>query len=166
MCTGLQPALVEVYRFECGDAQYMSTAGAAPPSACERLAGRGTRAAAAAVSGLAGAVGALLALPALLALAVQSAALRSVRGVTASCVQSVSDYALKPALAVTFNAALRPVLVFVQQVASAVHEAVRPVALTATDCMEPVVRLVAAFRLVEVRLAPGCTCHTGALHAL
>lgn len=144
---------MEVYYFEHGSGDFLSACGGGRPTRVERAARRGARAAGALLAELLAAPQLLLALPVALLLHVQRAALQALRGAGVGLVQTASDYALKPALALTFNALLQPLLVFCGNVLRGVRAALRPLAGALGDALEPVVRLLAAVRLVEVHVA-------------
>ncbi|KAJ8723045.1 hypothetical protein PYW07_004225 [Mythimna separata] len=157
LCDNVEPDRVEVYYFEHGSGDFLSACGGGGPTRVERAARRGSRAAAALLAELLAAPQLLLALPVALLLHVQRAALLTLRGAAAGLVQTASDYALKPALALTFNALLQPLLVFCGNVLRGVREALRPLAGALGDALEPAARLLGAVRLVDVRLA--CPLH-------
>ncbi|XP_075992887.1 uncharacterized protein LOC142987833 [Anticarsia gemmatalis] len=128
---------------------------------CGTLVDAATCASPRAPAGVAGSAGTALAAGALLLaaplgalLAAQRAALVLARGAAAGAVQNASDYALKPALALTYNALLRPLLVFAANVARGLRDAARPLAEALGDAVEPAARLLAAVRLVHVHVAP------------
>lgn len=150
-----EPDRVEVYYFEHGSGEFLATCGGSRPAALERAARRGGRLATALLAELLAAPQLLLALPVALLLHVQRCLLVALRGAATGLLQTTSDYMLKPALALTFNALVQPVLVFCTNVARGVREALRPLALALGDAVEPAARLLAAVRLVDVQLACG-----------
>ncbi|RVE42283.1 hypothetical protein evm_013070 [Chilo suppressalis] len=120
-------------------------------SACERWAQGAARRAAAALVPLPAAARLLLAAPLALLITLERCALMVVRDLVTGVVQTASDYALKPALALVFNAVVRPPLVFAANVSRAVRAALRPLAAAATDAVEPAAALLRSLRLVTVR---------------
>ncbi|CAH0604499.1 unnamed protein product [Chrysodeixis includens] len=157
-----EPDRVEVYYFEHGTSEFLATCEGGRPTAVERVAGRGARLAGALLAELLAAPQLLLAAPVALLLHVQRCGLVALRGAATGLLQTTSDYALKPALALTFNALLQPLLVFVGNVGRGVREALRPLAAALGDVLEPAARLLASARLVDVRLA--CPLHAAHAH--
>lgn len=153
---------MEVYYFEHGTSEFLATCEGGRPTAVERVAGRGARLADALLAELLAAPRLLLAAPVALLLHVQRCGLVVLRGAATGLLQTASDYALKPALALTFNALLQPVLVFCANVGRGVREALRPLAAALGDLLEPAARLLASARLVDVRLA--CPLHAAHAH--
>ncbi|CAH0406751.1 unnamed protein product [Chilo suppressalis] len=145
------PERVEVYYFEQGAGEYLQTSEAGGASACERWAQGAARRAAAALVPLPAAARLLLAAPLALLITLERCALMVVRDLVTGVVQTASDYALKPALALVFNAVVRPPLVFAANVSRAVRAALRPLAAAATDAVEPAAALLRSLRLVTVR---------------
>ncbi|KAJ8725322.1 hypothetical protein PYW08_003505 [Mythimna loreyi] len=148
-----EPDRVEVYYFEHGSGDFLSACGGGRPTRVERATRRGSRAAAALLAELLAAPQLLLALPVALLLHVQRVALLALRGAASGMVQTASDYALKPALALAFNALVQPLLVFCGNVLRGAREALRPLAGALGDALEPAARVLAAVRLVDVHLA-------------
>ncbi|CAG9783507.1 unnamed protein product [Diatraea saccharalis] len=150
------PARVEVYYFERGPDEYLATseAGAAPPAAaaaCERWARRGAR-----LPAPLPAAGRLLcAVPLALLVALERCALTIARDAVTGVVQTASDYALKPALTLAFNALLQPPLAFAANVGRALRGALRPLALALGDATRPVAALLREMRLVAVHCDRG-----------
>lgn len=148
-----EPDRVELYYFEHGSGEFLSACGGARPTRVERAARPGARAAGALLAELLAAPQLLLALPVALLLHVQRAVLLALRGAASGLLQTTSDYALKPALALTFNALLQPLLVFCGNVARGIRAALKPLAGALGDVLEPLARLLAAVRLVDVHVA-------------
>ncbi|CAH0702115.1 unnamed protein product [Spodoptera exigua] len=150
-----EPDRVEVYYFEHGSCEFLATCGGGGgrPTVVERAARRSSRLAASLLAELLAAPQLALALPVALALQVARCVLVGVRGAAAGLVQTMSDYALKPALALAFNALLQPLLVFAANVSRGLRAALRPLAAALADVLEPAARLLAAVRLVDVHVA-------------
>lgn len=153
----LGPERLDVYRFETGLAT-LSARGAAP-TRLERVLRRKARPVGRLWAEALAAPQLLAQLPAALLLSVLRAALSPLRDLAVGLVQTASDYALKPALALAFNALLQPLLSCAMQTARALRATVRPLAMTLNDASEPVARLLAAVRLVHVERRCGCA-HT------
>ncbi|KAJ0180200.1 hypothetical protein K1T71_003604 [Dendrolimus kikuchii] len=141
-----------VYRFERGCGEYLRTAGDAREAACSRAARRPARAARTALAEVLALAGLLLRAPLAALLLVQRCALEVARDALGGCVRDVSDYALKPALAATFNAAAHPALVFAANAGHALRAATAPFVGMALDALEPLVRVLGAVRLVELHV--------------
>ncbi|KAJ0172447.1 hypothetical protein K1T71_011586 [Dendrolimus kikuchii] len=150
--TPIGPDRVEVYRFERGCGEYLRTAGDAREAVCSRAARRPARAARTALAEVLALAGLLLRAPLASLLLVQRCALEVARDAIGGCVRDVSDYALKPALAATFNAAAHPALVFAANAGHALRAATAPFVGMALDALEPLVRVLGAVRLVEVHV--------------
>nr|XP_049695233.1 uncharacterized protein LOC110379491 [Helicoverpa armigera] len=153
-----EPDRVELYYFEHGAGEFLSAWSGERVTRLERAARPAQRLARAALAELLAAPRLLAALPVALLLQLARCALAALRGAAAGLLQTASDVALKPALALTFNALLQPLLVFAQNVSRGVRAALQPLAALLGDVAEPAARLLAAVRLVDVRLT--CPHHT------
>ncbi|CAB3234833.1 unnamed protein product [Arctia plantaginis] len=151
-----EPERVEVYYFEQGAGSFLATSDGGRVTWCERAARRPERVARALLAELSSAATLLGGAPVALLLGVQRAALVLVRGAVTGAVQTTSDYALKPALALLYNALVQPVLVFACNVARGVRSVLRPLSAAMSEAVEPVARVLSAVRLVDVRLACSC----------
>lgn len=147
---------MEVYHFEQGAGAFLATSDGVRETGVERAARRGGRVARALLAEAAAAAALLGAAPLALLLAAQRTALVLLRGAVVGAVQTASDYALKPALALLYNALLQPLLVFACNVARGVRSALRPLWAALGEALEPAARVLSAARLVEVRLACSC----------
>lgn len=155
VCT--EPERVEVYYFEQGAGAWLATCDVGREAWCERAARRPARAARALLREALALPALLLAAPLAVLLAAQRALLVLIRGAVTGAVQTISDYAFKPALTLTYNALLQPTLVFTANFTRGIRAALRPLAATVGDAVEPVARLLGAVRLVDVRVAcPNC----------
>ncbi|XP_038215349.1 uncharacterized protein LOC119834903 [Zerene cesonia] len=83
-------------------------------------------------------------------------ALSAARAAVCGAVQALADEALKPALALGYNALARPPLVLAAQLAAAARDALRPLWLALADAAEPLARLLANLRLVHVETRCAC----------
>ncbi|CAG5010841.1 unnamed protein product [Parnassius apollo] len=142
------PERLDIYRFESESATLMARG--VPPTQLERVVRRSARPAARLLGELLAAPRLLAALPAALLVVMLRTALTPVRDTVVGFVQTLSDFVLKPALALSFNALLQPVLVCAGQATRALREALQPLTLALADAADPPARLLAALRLVHV----------------
>lgn len=159
------PERVEVYYFERSSGEFLATSDGARDTALERAARRGSRRAhellaeALAVPRLA------LGAPLALLLQLERCALLIARAAALGTVQTAADYALKPTLALLFNAVVQPPLVFAGNAARALRDALRPLWLALGDALEPAARLLQAVRLVHVHVVrSACECASHRAH--
>lgn len=80
------------------------------------------------------------------------------RDLVTGSVQTVADYALKPALALAFNALAAPALVCAGNAARALRDALRPLWQALADAAEPAARLLGQLRLVQLTVHSRCRC--------
>ncbi|XP_060810842.1 uncharacterized protein LOC132904444 [Amyelois transitella] len=156
---GAGPDGFEVYYFENAEASHLAACGGARLTAVERAAGPAQRRAAALLAELLAAARLLIAAPVALFLALLRCLLETQRSVVCGLVQTWSDYALKPALAMLYNAVLHPPLVFAGSAARGSRAALRPALAALGDALQPLARVLGAVRLVHVHVerAP-CRC--------
>ncbi|GBP07476.1 hypothetical protein EVAR_4831_1 [Eumeta japonica] len=147
----IDPERIEVYYFECGSGGgHLATTDAAPVTRTGNWLARVERFGVRLFAEVLAVPQLVAALPLALLLQLQRSALVCVRGVLVGSVQTYSDYLLKPVLAVTFNALLRPPLVCAGHTFAACRDALRPIAALLADYVDPAVRLVSAMALVRV----------------
>ncbi|XP_053625102.1 uncharacterized protein LOC128683452 isoform X2 [Plodia interpunctella] len=145
------PERFEVYYFESAEVSQLATR-AARRTAVERAASGARRRAAAMLDELLAAARLALAAPIALLLALLRCMLELQLGAVSGVVSTLSDYALTPALALLYNAVLRPPLVCARAL-------LRPACGMLADVLEPLTRVLGALRLVHVHVerAP-CRC--------
>lgn len=141
-----------MYYFERSSGEFLATSDGARDTALERAARRMSRRAHALLAEALAAPRLALSAPVALLLQLERCALLTARGAVLGAVQTAADYALKPALALLFNAVVQPPLVFAGNAARALRDALHPLWLVLGDALEPAVRLLQAVRLVHVHV--------------
>ncbi|KAI5634496.1 hypothetical protein NE865_12829 [Phthorimaea operculella] len=158
-----RPERMEVYYFEHGCGAWLATTDCAHEAAVERLARRAARRGRAWLAEALAVPRLVAAAPLAALVGAERAALVVARGAVVGAVQTAADYALKPALALVFNALLHPPLVFAGNTLRAVRDALRPVWGALGDALDPLARLLASVRLVHVHIEPRCSCANAAV---
>ncbi|CAG4906219.1 unnamed protein product [Colias eurytheme] len=149
------PDRIEVYPFERG-CEALWSRSAARVTRVERLARALAGPAGDLFAELLAASHLLLTLPVDVVLKIARCSLAAGRAALCGAVAALADEALKPALALGYNALARPPLVLAAQLAAAAREALRPLWLALADAAEPLARVLAAVRLVHVETRCAC----------
>lgn len=147
-----------MYYFERSSGEFLATCDGARDTALERAARRASRRAHALVAEALAAPRLALSAPLALLLQLERCLLLTARGAALGAVQTAADYALKPALALLFNAVVQPPLIFVGNVMRALRDALRPLWLALGDALEPAARLLQAVRIVQVHVERASPC--------
>lgn len=65
-------------------------------------------------------------------------------------IQLISDYFIKPFLAVIFNGIVQPILIFLYNVATSIRDFIKPIAESIGYFIREIAELCRAFRLVQI----------------
>lgn len=144
------PQRIEVYYFERGCTDYLSTTDCSSIPLTEKFVARTGHVLERILSEVCAIPQLLLAAPTILLVQTQKLILISLRNVFVDTTQTYSDYFLKPLLTVLFNALIQPPMVFVTNIAIGIRNVLKPLWGIFGDLIEPMTKLIGSLHLVRV----------------